>query len=150
MPPVKVSGDAKINFQNAEVAFAQRNFEAAEQLCRHAVDEEPLHAEYLAFLAWIKATRCEGVPSAPMTEPLAMLDRALDLHAGCERAYMYRAHIRQRVGDLDGALSDFRTAHTLNPQNVEAAREVRLHDMRARQHDGRKGSGLFGKILGKK
>jgi tetratricopeptide (TPR) repeat protein len=148
---LRIINDPKVNFQNAEIALAQHDLELAETLCRRAHEEEPRQAEYLALLAWLRTFRDDGASRAAIDEALEMFERALDLHPGCERAYMYRAQIRKASGDADGALSDFRSAHALNGNNVEAAREIRIHDMRAKKAaNERRSSGLFQRILGKK
>lgn len=151
-PAAKLSNDPKANFHNAEIALAQHDLELAEMLCRRAHEEEPRHAEYLALLGWLRTFRPDGNSSKAVEESLEMLERALDLHPGCERAYLYRAHIRKASGDFEGALSDYRSIHALNPQNVEAAREIRIHGMRAarRAEQLKRSSGLFQRILGKK
>ena len=141
--PARVSNDARVNFQNAEIAVAQRDLSSAEILCRRATEDEPHQAEYLALLGWVRFLRTDKTK-----EPLEMLDRALDMFPGCERAYVYRAQVYRKAGELDKAMLDFRTAHTLNPANVEAAREVRLAEMRAK-HGVRSSSVLFQKILKK-
>lgn len=148
----KYTSDAKQNFQNAEIALAQHDLELAETLCRRAHEEEPRHAEYLALLAWLRTFHDDGHTPAAVKEALEMLERAIDLHPGCERAYMYRAQIRKAAGDHEGAIVDFRAVRTLNPNNVEASREIRIHEMRAKRaaEEERRSSGLFQRILRKK
>ena len=148
----KAVSDPKVNFENAQIALAQHDLELAEALCRKAHEEEPRHAEYIALLAWLRTFHADGATPKAIAEALEMLELALDLHPGCEHAYMYRAQIRKGSGDAEGSISDFRSAHTLNPNNVEAARELRIHDMRVKNsaaHE-RRSSGLFQRILGKK
>jgi hypothetical protein len=48
----------------------------------------------------------------------------------CERAFFWRAMLNKRIGRLEAAYRDFRHAMDLNPHNIDAAREVRLHNMR--------------------
>jgi hypothetical protein len=38
--------------------------------------------------------------------------------------------LRKRIGRIESAMSDFRAAYEVNPKNLDAAREVRLHEMR--------------------
>jgi tetratricopeptide (TPR) repeat protein len=52
------------------------------------------------------------------------------MSAKCDKAYFYRAQIYKRIGKADAALRDFRRVMELNPRNIDAAREVRLHRMR--------------------
>ncbi|MFO0672970.1 MAG: tetratricopeptide repeat protein [Polyangiaceae bacterium] len=157
-PPVgsvrapRVTGDSRADFQAAEIALAQHDVERADVLCRAAYDANPRHPETMALLGWLRTLRPDGHALYALREATDLLDRAIDLDASCERAYNYRAQIRRAAGDIAGALEDFRSASRLNPHNVEAAREVRLHDLRAKRaaEDERKSSGLFHRILGKK
>jgi hypothetical protein len=48
----------------------------------------------------------------------------------CEKAYFWRGMLNKRVGKPESAYRDFRKAVDLNPHNIDAAREVRLHNMR--------------------
>jgi hypothetical protein len=94
--------------------------------------------EYLALLAWIEAQRPENQSPSSTQQRIGMLDRAVSLDRECERAYFYRAHLHRRLDNNAAANKDFRIVAKLNPNNIEAAREVRLYDMRVR-----KGSGEF-------
>jgi tetratricopeptide (TPR) repeat protein len=58
------------------------------------------------------------------------LDRALELHAEHERAHECKAKMLQRLGRPGEALRHFKQVAAINPNNVEAAREVRIATMR--------------------
>jgi len=66
-----------------------------------------------------------------------------------ERALFYRGTLLKRSGRLEKAIRDFKLAAEINPKNLDAVREVRLHDMRKRdardQPAEGQGGGLFGK-----
>ena len=64
-------------------------------------------------------------------ELVADLDRVLKEREMQERAYFYRAQLKRRLGLEADALRDFGRASDLNPNNIEAAREVRIHKMRS-------------------
>jgi tetratricopeptide (TPR) repeat protein len=70
-----------------------------------------------------------------------------------ERALFYRGVLLKRSGLADKALRDFRLAATLNPKNLDAVREVRLHEMRKRSGGDEPppggGGGIGGGLLGK-
>ena len=59
-----------------------------------------------------------------------MLDKATSLSGRCEKAYYWRGMLYKRLGKNDMAAKDFRRVADLNPRNIDAAREVRLHQMR--------------------
>jgi hypothetical protein len=62
-----------------------------------------------------------------------MLDRAIAISERCERAFFWRGMLKKRLGKAESAYNDFRRAVDLNPRNIDAAREVRLHQMRRGQ-----------------
>jgi len=47
-----------------------------------------------------------------------------------QRIWLYRARILKRSGDANAAYQEFRAVVEKDVNNVEAAREVRLHQMR--------------------
>jgi hypothetical protein len=75
----------------------------------------------------------------------------------------------KRLGKTDVALKDFRRVADMNPRNIDAVREVRLHTMRAgsrgstpppppakrdsppppKSADDKKTSGIFGRLFKK-
>ena len=95
-----------------------------------------------------------------------MLDKAASMGAGrCEKAFFWRGMLYKRLGKMDLATKDFKRVVDLNPRNIDAAREVRLHHMRGnrgsvppapratpggqqRPEDAQKG-GLFGRLFKK-
>lgn len=129
---------SKTLFQEAEISLARKDFDRAEALGRRAHALETEKGEYLALLAWIEAQRPENQGPAATQQRISMLDRAVSLDRECERAYFYRAQLYKRLDNLVAAQKDFRIVAKLNPNNIEASREVRLFDMRSR-----KGSGEF-------
>jgi Tfp pilus assembly protein PilF len=68
---------------------------------------------------------------------MAHLDRALRHDPLCERANHYKGMVLKRLGRFDEAHQYFLRAMQVNRENVEAAREVRLYDMRKRNQNSR-------------
>ena len=64
------------------------------------------------------------------------LDRALELHPEHERAHECKAKMLQRAGKQAEALKHFKQVAAINPNNVEANREVRIATMREGQDKG--------------
>ncbi|HZO16656.1 MAG TPA: DnaJ domain-containing protein, partial [Polyangiaceae bacterium] len=144
--------DSALLFQKAEVFFRRGNLEHAEKLLTQAVITDPQQPEYRALLAWIQAKRLgappkgsEGDPSFHYREQLRILNEVLDKEPHFERALFYRAELYKLSGDMDRAIRDYRKVVKLNKRNIDAAREVRLYDMRAQKSGG----GLFGGLFGK-
>lgn len=61
---------------------------------------------------------------------IKMLDRAASLNSRCEKAYYWRGMLYKRLGKTELANKDFKRVADLNPRNIDAVREVRLHNMR--------------------
>jgi curved DNA-binding protein CbpA len=122
--------EAATDFQKAEVCLRRNDLAQAESLCRKAHEADPTQSEYLAMLAWLLAQKPESQSPAKTAECIQMLDRAISINKRCERAYFWRGLLQKRLGKSDAAVRDFRRAADLNPRNIDAAREVRLHRMR--------------------
>ena len=123
--------EAAQNFQKAEVYFKRNDLAQAEVYCRHAHEPDATQPDYLAMLAWLLASKPENQSPEKALECIKMLDRAASMGEGrCEKAYFWRGMLYKRIGKVDQAAKDFRRAVDLNPRNIDAAREVRLHNMR--------------------
>jgi len=131
---------------------------AAELLARRAAEGDPEDPAHRTLLVWIKAQRRGAPPpleegrTSPFYDDLIVeLDAVLQKEPSYERALYYRGELLKRSGRADRALRDFTKAAELNPQNIDAMREVRLHDMRTRGKKGGSGSGddRGGGLLGK-
>ena len=122
--------EAASDFQKAEVCLRRNDLAQAEVLCRRAHEADPTQSEYLAMLAWLLAQKPESQSPAKTAECIQMLDRAISINKRCERAYFWRGLLQRRLGKAESAVRDFRRAADLNPRNIDAAREVRLHRMR--------------------
>ncbi len=120
--------EAAADFQKAEVLFKRNDLAQAETFCRKALKADPTQADYHAMLAWLLSLKRENQDKA--TESIQMLDKALSMNDRCEKAYFWRGMLNKRVGKAESAYRDFRKAVDLNPHNIDAAREVRLHNMR--------------------
>lgn len=122
--------EAATNFQKAEICLRRQDFAQAERLVRGAHQAEPKQPEYLALLAWLESMKPESQGTAATLACVAKLDQALLWNDKCERAYFYRGMLHKRLQNVNVAVRDFRRAAELNPRNIDAIREVRLHEMR--------------------
>ncbi|MEP7122959.1 MAG: tetratricopeptide repeat protein, partial [Byssovorax sp.] len=153
--------DAAMEFQKAEILLKKNDLAGAELLATACVRADPEQPEYLALLVWIQAQRRgdppgmkEGQTSAHFDDLIKLLDGVLAKEPSYERAIYYRGVLLKRAGRHEKAMRDFKQAVELNPKNLDAVREVRLHDMRKRGQPGAKpdpaapdGGGLFGKFF---
>jgi tetratricopeptide (TPR) repeat protein len=101
--------------------------------------------------AWLLMQKHQG-KGAPYSHMLESIDRALELYSKHEKANLYKAQVLRRMGEPESALQWFRKVVEINPNNIEAAREVRVATMRksASKGKGDKAGRLLGKLFGKK
>jgi curved DNA-binding protein CbpA len=144
--------DSALLFQKGEVVFRKGSYEQAAEMVRKAADADPDQPEYRALLAWIEA-HCLGQPPEGADDrrhfyrdQIKMLDVVIKQEPEYERALFYRGSLLKRSGFAEAALKDFRKVVQLNPRNIDAAREVRLNQLRNKKED--KG-GIFGRFFGK-
>lgn len=144
--------DSALLFQKGEVVFRKGSYDQAAEMVRKAADADPDQPEYRALLAWIEA-HCLGQPPEDADDrrhfyrdQIKMLDVVIQQEPEYERALFYRGSLLKRSGYAEAALKDFRKVVQLNPRNIDAAREVRLNQMR---HKKEEKGGIFGRFFGK-
>ena len=121
--------ESAVEYQKAEVLVRRREYAQAMQLLRSAIAKSPEDPDYHALYAWILHLTNPTEP-APFDEMLRALDRALASNAKHERAHYYKGVILKRLKRNAEATRHFRAAAEVNPHNVDAAREVRLANLR--------------------
>ena len=115
-----------------EQALAKREFEAVETASRALARANPDDSEAHALVAWASTHAGEGAEDA-LRAALPMLDKAVNNDRDCERASYYRGIVNKRLGHAAAAFRDFARVVQLNPKNVDAQRELRIFEMRARK-----------------
>jgi curved DNA-binding protein CbpA len=123
--------EAATEFQKAEFLL-KRNLgdPQAYEMVKRCVSLDPEQPDYMATLTWLDAQKPEWLSREKTLEKVLILDRCVQKNANCERAYFYRGMLHKRADVPAKALKDFKKASELNPRNLDAAREVRLHNMR--------------------
>jgi tetratricopeptide (TPR) repeat protein len=122
--------EAAQTFQKAEVFLKRNDLVQAETFCHQALEADATQPDYLAMFAWLLALKPENQSLEKTLESIRMLDKAVSMNDLCEKAYYWRGMLHKRVGRTDMATRDFKRVVDLNPRNIDAAREVRLHQMR--------------------
>lgn len=146
--------DAAGDFQRAEIYLKKRDFAAAEAAARRAMLADPDQGDYAALYVLVQVQKREGQPDASYADLLKLLEDAVEKNPRCERAYLARALVWRNIGRSEAAIADFRKVVELNPKNLDAARELRVHAMRhgggtkpSAQAEPAKRAGLFGKLF---
>lgn len=118
--------------RDIDAAFARQDFEAAALEARTMHQADPEDAEALALLTWAEARAGETSEEA-IRAAILTLDRAVNSDRYCERAHLYRGMLYKRLGNTAQMIRDFSRVLVLNPQHVEATREVRIFEMRTKR-----------------
>ncbi|MCU0691026.1 MAG: J domain-containing protein [Polyangiaceae bacterium] len=127
--------EATIEFQKADVFVRKRDFQRALIHAKVAFERAPDQADHIALYAWVLAMQPEGRQTSNVLESIKLLQDAIARESRCERAHFYRAMLLKQMGQHGAALRDFRRAAELNPRNIDAARELRLAEMRGTTKD---------------
>jgi curved DNA-binding protein CbpA len=121
------AAEAKVEFHKAHVFLRKQDNKGAEVHLRRALELDPNNIEGQVQLVWLSA-KPESTPQQ-LTKLIYELDRWISQKA-TDQAHFYRGQLHKRLGKAAEANADFVRAAQLNPRNVEAAREVRIHAMR--------------------
>jgi tetratricopeptide (TPR) repeat protein len=125
-PPRKVNLVAEQSLSQAHMHLALDERDQALAMARKALAEEPGFPA-AAILAAYLAAAAETNPRE-LRALLSMIDKALGREPSCRRGNFYRAELRKRLGDHKGAVEDLRLAVRNDPDDAEAARELRVYE----------------------
>lgn len=132
--------------RKAEVLLERGDHVGAEKLATQAFDLDRNNPEGLALLGWLRSMK-PGASS--IADGLKLLDESVKRNPKSDRALFLRGSLLKRSGRTDDAIRDFRKAAELNPKNIDAVREVRLHTIRAGGNEKAGTKRLIGKLFGK-
>jgi len=125
------------HFKKGQMALRRQQFPAAVEEFQAAVELYDGEAEYFAHLAWAK-WNAAGDKTAVQAEVKGHFNRALQLNSRCIDALYFRGQMYSALGEIDKAARHFQQVLSYNEDHVEAAREIRLIEMRKKS-----GKGLF-------
>lgn len=144
---------AALEYQKVEVFARRKHYADALTTLEGALALNPDESEFLAMKGFLLLELDRSMADIPVALELA--NRALELHPRCERAHLTRGMALRKMGRGDEAIEHFRKVVEINPKNIDAAREVRLAELRAKQapapgkpHDA--SGGLLSKFFKKK
>jgi hypothetical protein len=122
--------EAAINFQKVDVLVKRRRYDDAMGICEAAMSVVRKEADYPAMKAWILLLR-DGVEEEETADEIrSLLRTTFSINPDHVHGHFVRAHFLKRQGEHDKALKHFMKVAKLDPQNLEAAREVRVGTMR--------------------
>ncbi len=136
-------------FQRAEVYARKGDWTSAERLARQAMEADPEQREYGALWAWIVIKSGQRVPGDAADDLLELLDQAVRAAKDNVRVRLYRAQVLKWAGRVSEAMRDYRAVVALEPNHIEAQRELRLQRMRSEASESPSQEGLLGKLFRK-
>lgn len=132
--------EAAFELKKADVLLRKRDLAGAEEHARSAIRMAPDNPDAHAFLIGVQMAK-PSLTKDDLRRLLSQLDELLKKHDRCERAYFQRGLLKKQLDMIASAVGDFARAAELNPSNVDAAREVRLHTMRKEKAGEASGKG---------
>jgi curved DNA-binding protein CbpA len=140
--------DSAIAYERVQVFARKHQYDDALEVLQKILSITKDEPDYHAMHASLLMQKFPG-NDAPTARIMQSLDRALELYPDHERAQSCKAQMLKRQGRHAEALRHFRKVVSINPNNLEAAREVRIAHMRDEQKDKGLGKGAAGGLLGK-
>ncbi len=143
--------DSALAYERVQVFVRRHQYDEALALLERILALTKDEPDYHAMHGWILMQKFPG-QDAPTAKIFEALDRAIELYDGHEKAHSYKAQMLKRLGRHTEAMRHFNKVVSINPNSLEAAREVRIAQMRDEKQSTStaKGAaaGLFGKLLG--
>jgi tetratricopeptide (TPR) repeat protein len=133
--------EAEMQFQQGDAALRARDYASALRCFGRALELYPDEGEYHAHYGW---TLHLAHPSDPAiaSEAMEHVQRALKLAPDREKPYLFMGRLCKAIGRADVAEKMFARALKIQPECLDALRELRLINMRRE-----KGKGLIGRLL---
>ena len=130
---LKENAEADHLLQQAEMHLTLGDRPEAEGLVRKSLVASPGFPEAMALLAYLEMldTKKSQQPEH-LRNCLKMVDMAIGKDPMCRRAHFFRAQMKKKLEDHEGAIRDLRAAVTNDPDDVEAQRELRVYETKLR------------------
>ena len=113
--------------QRAEVFMRKKDFATALAEAESAYRGDPDQAEYVALYAWLLAQ-----VSGDVEQALGLINPAIEREPENVKALWFRAQLHKKAGKEPQAMRDCKRILQIKPQHVDAARELRVYEMRRR------------------
>lgn len=149
-PPSSLSAplSASAAFRAAQECIKRHQLDRAQALAEQLRQQEGARVESQALLAWIQAQREDPRNTRQGHAILSSLNHAIRQEPNNPRIRFYRGQVLKRLGRTEDALKDFRFSARQDPSNLDAIRELRVHNMRS-EPPPRATSGVFAKFFGR-
>jgi len=148
--------DMAMEYERVLVMTRRHQYDDALELLKRILSVVKDEPDYHAMHAWLLMQKLGK--DAPLPKVLESAEAALALHPQHEKANMLKAQVLRKMNRPADALEHFKKVAEMNPNNIEAVREVRVATMRGATARAKKRaeqesspvSGLLGKLFKKK
>jgi tetratricopeptide (TPR) repeat protein len=144
--PAPLSAGAAL--RAAQECIKRHQLDRAQALAEQLRQQDGSRVESQALLAWIQAQREDPRNTRVGHTILSNLNHAIRQEPNNPRLRYYRGQVLKRLGRTEDALKDFRFSARQDPSNLDAIRELRVHNMRSEPPPA-KTSGVFAKFFGR-
>ena len=127
--------EAEKDFQRGEAALEQRAYEDALVLFGRALERSPDEGEYHAHYGWTLHL-CHPDNAQMAEEAIEHIRMGLKLASDREKPYLLMGRLCKATGRIEAAEKMFTRAVQVQPECVEALRELRLINMRRDKQKG--------------
>jgi len=127
--------EAELSFQKGQVALRQRAYDQALRCFREATELHPDEGEYHAHLGWALHC-CHPEDRRRAEEAIGHIKHGMKLARDHEKPYLFMGRVCHAMGRSDVAVKMFTRAVQIQPECVEALRELRLINMRREKEKG--------------
>lgn len=132
---------AESMFLKGERLLKAGNFQKAFDAFKEAVTLYPKESEYQACYGWTMFKVNHPGNEKKMAEGESVVKNAIKMNGRNDKAYLFLGNIAKLRNDMDAAKKAWEKALSLQPDNIEAQRELRVLEMRDPKNKGI--SGLF-------
>ncbi|GEM_PF-3464960 len=134
--------NAELQFQKGKIYLKKKDFRNAKEAFKWSVKLVPDEGEYLAYLGWVLFLSAENKKGGDAVKAITYIKKASALNPSIESPFIFLGMIYKVQNLKDVAMLQFKKALEINPDSVEAQRELKaLSGMKSREVN----KGLFGK-----
>jgi tetratricopeptide (TPR) repeat protein len=116
--------NAELMFQKGRVFLKKRDWKSAYESLQWAAKLMPEEGEYLAYYAWASFLCAQDKSGSEAVGAIKHLKKAVSLNPLLDVAHLFLGEIYKIQGYKDIAALHFRKAVEINPESVEAKREL--------------------------